>query len=554
MAELYKISVVDGKIMLRVPPQLVGAETANLDDVQADLHLMDVDYLPERLLEIYERSSGAFEFLCDQVTRDFVVQVELVNNEQEAYVNIIPPQNPQEPLTADRIVAALKEKNVVQGIDKERIQQMIDQQVYYDPTLVAHGRPPVDGEDGYAELLFIPEAQRPKPGVRVDLREIPPFLEVKSGTPLARLHPPTMGEDGYTITGRVTAAASGKTYHIRAGRNTSYDAKREHIVATKDGVVCQIGNVLSVEAVKVVEKVDAKSGHVRFDGVVRVRGNISDRFSVEAVSLDVGGTVGKAKLRATGNIRLAQAAIGSMIQAGGSVVADSFDEAQVIAGEHVILQTHSINSKVMAGISVQVLEKTGYVTGGSVQAGNLMRLANVGENKPEEELPPPEEGAPAVEEPAGPTTTIEVGISLNNRKAFRALEEKLKNNFYDFQDQLKELSEKLEGFPDRFPTPQAGAEEIMTEARKICRGLFNDMRKIEAQQSISRENEELDGGILFITGRVQRGTVINIRRMRFNVMTPATGMAYQFVQTGIQARPASELIDQHHHRFIKIPS
>ncbi len=553
MAELYKISVVDGKIMLRIPPQLVGAETANLDDIQADLHLMDVDYLPERLLEIHERSSGAFEFLCDQVTRDFVIQVELVNNEQEAYVNIIPPQNPQEPLTIDRILAALKEKNVVQGVDKERVQQMIDQQVYYDPTLVAHGRPPVDGADGYAELLFIPEAQRPPAGVRVNLREIPHFLEVKAGAPLARLHPPTVGEDGYTITGRVTAAASGKTYHIRSGRNTSYDATREHIVATKDGVVCQIGNVLSVEAVKVVEKVDAKSGHVRFDGVVRVRGNISDRFSVEGVSLDVGGTVGKAKLRATGNIRLAQAAIGSMIQAGGSVIADSFDEAQVIAGEHVLLHTHSINSKVMAGISIQVLEKTGYVTGGFIQAGNLMRLSNVGENKPEDELPP-EEGASAAEEPSGPVTTIEVGISLNNRKAFRALEEKLKTNFYDFQDQLKELSEKLEGFPDRFPTPQAGTEEIMVEARKICRGLFGDMRKIEAQQSISRQNEELDGGILFINGRVQPGTVINIRRMRFNVMSPATAMAYQFVQTGIQARPAADLVAKHQHRFIKIPS
>ena len=44
-AELYKISVADGKVMLRIPEQLVGAETADMDDIQAELHMMDVDYV-----------------------------------------------------------------------------------------------------------------------------------------------------------------------------------------------------------------------------------------------------------------------------------------------------------------------------------------------------------------------------------------------------------------------------------------------------------------------------------------------------------------------------
>ena len=46
-AELFKISVTDGKVMLRIPEQLVGAETADMDDIQAELHMMDVDYVPE---------------------------------------------------------------------------------------------------------------------------------------------------------------------------------------------------------------------------------------------------------------------------------------------------------------------------------------------------------------------------------------------------------------------------------------------------------------------------------------------------------------------------
>ena len=70
-AELYKISVADGKVMLRIPEQLVGAEIADMDDIQAELHMMDVDYVPEELLDIYNRTSGEFDFLTDVKTTDF---------------------------------------------------------------------------------------------------------------------------------------------------------------------------------------------------------------------------------------------------------------------------------------------------------------------------------------------------------------------------------------------------------------------------------------------------------------------------------------------------
>ena len=38
-AELYKISVVEGKVLVRVPPQLVGAQTASLDDILSLIHI-----------------------------------------------------------------------------------------------------------------------------------------------------------------------------------------------------------------------------------------------------------------------------------------------------------------------------------------------------------------------------------------------------------------------------------------------------------------------------------------------------------------------------------
>ena len=91
-AELYKISVTDGKVMLRIPEQLVGAETADMDDIQAELHMMDVDYVPEELLDIYNRTSGDFDFLTDVKTQNFTLQIELSDDQSKAYLNVIPPK------------------------------------------------------------------------------------------------------------------------------------------------------------------------------------------------------------------------------------------------------------------------------------------------------------------------------------------------------------------------------------------------------------------------------------------------------------------------------
>jgi len=124
-AELYKITINDGKVMLRVPQQLVGAETASMDDIQAELHLRNLDYVPEQLLEIYNRTSGEFDYLADVETNDYTLQIELSEDESRAYVNIIPPSEEGDPLTMELIIAALEGKNIFQGISSKNIKNII---------------------------------------------------------------------------------------------------------------------------------------------------------------------------------------------------------------------------------------------------------------------------------------------------------------------------------------------------------------------------------------------------------------------------------------------
>ena len=549
-ADLYKISITDGKVLLRIPQQLIGAETANIDDIQAELHLMGVDYIPEKLQDIFERTSGEFDFLTDIKTTRFTLQIELSRGEEKAYLNIIPPMEEDEPLTLEFIIRELKEKNILQGIKNKTIEKMIAEKIYYEPLIVASGKETVQGRDGFPELLFLPEKLRPAPGTKVNLREVPVLQKVQEGQELIRIETATMGEDGYTITGKLISSTPGKQYRIRPGRNTRYNPEGTHIIATKSGVVCINNDNISVEKLKVIEKVDASTGHVRFDGIVSIRGNVSDRCSVEAVRIDIGGSVGKARLRSIGEIRVSQGLKGAVVQCGSTLLANNMTDTQASVGNHALIDEFVVNSKIYCGSTLEILSANGYVSGGVLQAGNLIRLPNVGLPGTDE---PNEDGE--FPEKELPQTILDVGISLKNRKQFNELEKLAQESLHFLQDDLEQINTILEelqkiGWDE---TKINTLTELESKANKNVSNAFSNLRKREVQDEINVLNKNTNGGVVFITGKIPAGTAINVRRSRYNVLSRTTDKAYSFGDNGIQAAPTKELLKLYQGHFLKLP-
>ena len=549
-ADLYKISITDGKVLLRIPQQLIGAETANIDDIQAELHLMGVDYIPEKLQDIFERTSGEFDFLTDIKTTRFTLQIELSRGEEKAYLNIIPPMEEDEPLTLEFIIRELKEKNILQGIKNKTIEKMIAEKIYYEPLIIASGKETVQGRDGFPELLFLPEKLRPAPGTKVNLREVPVLQKVQEGQELIRIETATMGEDGYTITGKLISSTPGKQYRIRPGRNTRYNPEGTHIIATKSGVVCINNDNISVEKLKVIEKVDASTGHVRFDGIVSIRGNVSDRCSVEAVRIDIGGSVGKARLRSIGEIRVSQGLKGTVVQCGSTLLANNMTDTQASVGDHAMIDEFVVNSKIYCGSTLEILSANGYVSGGVLQAGNLIRLPNVGLPGTDE---PNEDGE--FPEKELPQTILDVGISLKNRKQFNELEKLAQESLHFLQDDLEQINTILKelqkiGWDE---TKINTLTELESKANKNVSNAFSNLRKREVQDEINVLNKNTNGGVVFITGKIPAGTAINVRRSRYNVLSRTTDKAYSFGDNGIQAAPTKELLKLYQGHFLKLP-
>ena len=550
-AELYKISINDGKVMLRIPQQLVGAETASMDDIQAELHLRNLDYVPEQLLEIYNRTSGEFDYLADVETNDYTLQIELSEDESRAYVNIIPPSEEGDPLTVEHIIAALEGKNIFQGISTKNIKNIIVDKIYYEPVLVASGKSVVHGKNGYPELLFIPEKSRPALGTAVKLEEVTVLQKVEEGQELVRLMSATMGENGYSITGKLITAKSGKQYRIRPGRNTRYNSEGTHIIATKSGVVCLNNDSISVEKIKVVDKVDATTGHIRFDGIVKIRGNVADRCIVEAVRIDIGGSVGKARLRSLGEIRVAHVIKGAIVQCGRSLHTSDMTDTQANVGEHLLVDDFVLNSKVFCGSTLQITAPYGYVYGGVLQAGNLILLPNVG-------LPGTKEtkSGKVSEENSEPHTILEVGITTNNRKQFNELEKLTDTALQSLQDNLTEIDTILKELEDggwdekKIET----LSEFETKAEKNVISAFTNLRKRETHIEIKDLNRISNGGVVFITGKILMGTAIKVRRSRFNVPVTATDQAYSFDENGIKFNSCKDLLKNYQQYFFRMPA
>jgi len=97
-------------------------------------------------------------------------------------------------------------------------------------------------------------------------------------------------------------------------------------------------------------------------------------------------------------------------------------------------------------------------------------------------------------------------------------------------------------------------ESAGEEASKKSRMVFLDNKKIRLQKEINHLNETVNGGIVFLTGGIQPGTAINVRRMRYNVMTPTSGMAYHFSQNGVQSAPSESMIDRYLPYLLNLPT
>ncbi len=325
-------------------------------------------------------------------------------------------------------------------------------------TLVAQGRSPVDGKDGFIEYVYDLSKKENKPvemeNGRVNYKELIAIHNVSRGQRIATKMPPERGVTGTAVDGTVLPAKDGKEARVLIGKNVVLDAEKENVYSLIDGVMSRQGNKISVFPIYEVNgDVDYSVGNISFIGTVIVRGNVLTGFRVVASGdIQVYGSVEGAELEAEGDITVSHGILGQhkgYIKAGGSITSSFIQDAKVTAGKDCIVLQSILHSEIYAPHEIICSGKKGLIVGGTLLAGHKIECRTLGNMMAQE-------------------THVEVGVVKELWLELRELREKLR---YLIAYKPKDKGEQ-QAIHDRIMEIDHIFHEEATNAKIVCKGMI----------------------------------------------------------------------------------
>lgn len=288
--------------------------------------------------------------------------VRITKDCMEAYMTVPPTESDSsEKYTVEFLAEALRLNHVKMGIQQEKLQRIIDMEVYNREVLVAQGEEAKDGQSGYFEFLFETNLSQ-KPIVQedgtVDYKNIKMIELVEPGQTIAIYHPATAGINGYNLAAEFRVARNGA--ELPPLKGTGFECLEDGVTyrAVVGGKITMLNNRVNIFQVhEVFGDVDLSTGNIDFNGDVIIHGNVLEGMSVKAtgtVTVDKvvesayiegkkgvilrGGVLGKngAQIRSKGNIA-AQFFEYANVNTDGDIEADSFLDSHVYAGGKIVL-------------------------------------------------------------------------------------------------------------------------------------------------------------------------------------------------------------------------
>ena len=325
--------------------------------------------------------------------RDAEIIITIEDNNMHAYLQICSAFGGKNAVVDD-VINLIKHKRIKEGIDQEAIQHAVEH-AKCARVLIASGRIPIDGEDGYFQTLVAADKHY---GPIINEQGVANFLEVnelfvvQQGDKLMRKIPRTLGENGVDVFGNVLYPVPGKNIQFPETLSGAIINQEDEslLIATIKGHPIIEKNSVRVDPIYMLDKVDLSTGNVNFDGSVLVKGDVESNMKVEATGdIIVNGCVIKAEIIAGGKVVISQGIIGGesiktkegimqrgvSIKSGGVITTGFIDNAAIEAQGNILVKDYISNSDVISSgdIVVGSAGYKGYIVGGTIQALHMVR-------------------------------------------------------------------------------------------------------------------------------------------------------------------------------------
>ena len=279
-------------------------------------------------------------------------------------------------ITRQALDALLASKGVVYGIDEFALADLA-MPIYGRRIVVAKGVAAQNGKDGTCTELFPRDVHAnrvERQDGSIDYRELGLLRDLKAGTPICTVTPPTAGVEGTNVKGKTIKARDGVKAIPPLGENTVLSENGTQAVTTVDGNLVFRSGRFTVETVYRVQDVNYDVGNITFSRDVNVLGNLSDGFTIVAGgNVVIHGQVGSAYIKGK-NITLDKGMNGTgkgTLEAECKVKSGFLENCTVRAGEEIFAQS-VINCKLECEGEINVTSGKGVICGGHVMAlGNV---------------------------------------------------------------------------------------------------------------------------------------------------------------------------------------
>ncbi len=455
--------------------------------------------------KLVKASEGVFVKIADydyNPANDAAMTIEIVEAEMKAVLTLHPPGPGGADPTEKMLRQFLESNDVVFGINDKLLLRLDEAPVYREPLTVAEGALPKNGRDGRVNYTFQTDPSRVQlkedERGRVDFKELNLVQNVVEGQALAKKIPPEPGIDGTTVTGKMLPATNGKDCRIEVGRNVKLTDDGNAAIALINGQVLFHNNKLIVDPVYTVEgDVNLKTGNVTFLGTVLVKGSVEDGFAVKASgNIEIHGSVGKADIDAEGDVIVHQGITArneGSVRCGKSVFAKFIENANVQAGEFVVVSDGIINSQVNCDRRILCKGKRATIVGGHLRASEEIAAKTLGSV-------------------AGAETILEVGYDPRKREEL----DNLLAQEHELKKHLEEISLNVSSFENTVKSgkklPQEKQKQYY-EQRKLKADVTTELEGVKDQ--ISEINNYLaqlkSQGRVSASGTVFQGVKIYIK-------------------------------------------
>jgi uncharacterized protein (DUF342 family) len=276
---------------------------------------------------------------------------------------------------------------VTYGYDDAGIAKVVRKRTKNTKILVAAGKEPVRGGDGYYELFFDSDADRSPVELddgRVDYTQAIMENAVHVGEVLATYHHATEGMPGRTVTDVPVDAVMGAEKPHLDGHGIRFDADTDSYFANEEGFVFydENGYVLNVWRDYVINgDVNCYNGNIEVDGRLTINGSVGDDTVITAKGdIIVDGFVAGATLTSGQNIMIrsgVNANSKGSITAGGTVKGNFFENATIVANGN-IESNYFLNCMITTDGKVIAKGNKSKIMGGKVKASVGIESAYIG--------------------------------------------------------------------------------------------------------------------------------------------------------------------------------